>query len=149
VKDIVSRAPAVWFARAAVGLVFAGNVACALAFILQPGSYAAAFELAGVPGETVVRGFGILFLMWNATYPPVMVEPAGQKTLFAVILVQQAIGVIGEIWLGLTLPAGHLALQEAGLGFLLFDGFGLLLMGIAFVLLRVANAPRRPGRLPA
>lgn len=136
-----ARAPVVWFARIAVGLVFAGNIACALAFILQPDSYAAGFEIMGVPGRTVVQGFGVLFLMWNATYPPVILQPAGQKTLFAVVLVQQAIGVVGEIWLGLTLPAGHAALQDTGLRFLLFDGLGLVLMGAAFMLLRVARAP--------
>ena len=142
--DDRSRAPAVWFARAAVGLVFAGNVACALSFILQPDNYAASFETSGVPGGTVVRGFGILFLMWNATYPPVLVRPVAQKALFALILVQQAIGVVGELWIWLTLPTGHPALQETGLRFLLFDGFGLLIMGIAFALLRLAQAARRP-----
>lgn len=138
-----ARAPAVWFARIAVGLVFAGNVACALAFVLQPDSYAAGFEITGVPGKTVVQGIGILFLMWNATYPPVILRPAAQSTLFAVVLVQQAIGVVGEIWLGLSLPAGHAALLDTGLRFLLFDGLGLALMGAAFVLLRVARGPHQ------
>ncbi len=142
---------AAWFARLAVGFVFAGNVACALAFILQPERYAGGFEVSGLPGQVIVRGFGILFLMWNATYPPVLVRPAAQRTLFAVILVQQFIGVVGESWMWLALPAGHQALWETGLRFIVFDGFGLVVMGITFVLLgKVTSAPApgtsTPGR---
>ncbi|MBN1891075.1 MAG: hypothetical protein JW850_23970 [Thermoflexales bacterium] len=131
-----SQVLASWLARAAVGLVFAWNVACAVSFILQPDNYAAAFELTGVPGRTVVQGFGILFLMWNATYPPVLFRPGAHRTLFAVILVQQLIGVAGEMGLWLELPAGHPALAATGQRFILFDGAGLLLMGAAYVLLR-------------
>lgn len=125
-----------WLARAAVGFVFAGNVACAVSFILQPDAYAAGFELTGTPGRMVVRAFGILFLMWNATYPPVLFRPGAHRTLFAVILAQQLIGVVGETALWLDLTAGHPALQATGQRFILFDGLGLLLMGAAYVLLR-------------
>ena len=134
---------ATWFARFAVGLVFLVNVNCAVAFILQPEKYAAGFEVSGVAGKAIVQGFGILFLMWNATYPPVIYQPSAHKTLFWIILIQQAIGVIGETWLWLELPAGHAALETTGLRFILFDGFGLLLMGIAFGLLWLAGAPHR------
>jgi hypothetical protein len=134
-----SQALASWLARAAVGFVFAGNLACAVSFILQPDDYAASFELTGISGKTVVQGFGILFLMWNATYPPVLFRPSAQRTLFAVILIQQLIGVVGETWLWLELPAGHPALQATGQRFILFDGLGLLLMGAAYVLLGSLN----------
>ncbi len=129
-----------WFARFAVGLVFAMNVACALSFVLQPQNYSVAFELSGLSGKIVVRAFGILFLMWNATYPPVLVQPNTQRTLFAVILAQQAIGVVGETWMWLELPAGHPALQATGLRFIVFDGLGLLVMGAAYVLMRIVGA---------
>jgi len=126
----------VWFARAAVGAVFVVNVWCALAFILDPASYVAGFELAGVPGTVVVQSFGILFLMWNATFPPVIWDPSKHRTLFGVVLAQQAIGVIGEIALWSTLPTGHDTLLATGLRFLRFDAVGLAAMAVAFLLTR-------------
>lgn len=121
-----------WLARLAVGTVFCFNVACALAFIAHPERYVAAFEVAGVPGRVMVQGIGILFLMWNATYPPVLLQPARQRLLFAIVLAQQAIGLAGETALWLSLPAGHAALRATGLRFILFDGGGLAAMTLAF-----------------
>jgi hypothetical protein len=123
------------FARLAVAAVFSMNIACALEFILRPELYVAGFEVSGVVGRVIVQSFGILFLMWNATYPPVIWQPAKQRTLFAVILVQQWIGFVGESWLYFSLPVGHEALRATGIRFMIFDGGGLLLMGLAFVLL--------------
>lgn len=127
--------PRVWFARLAVGAVFLLNVQCALQFILWPGRYTAGFELAGVPGEAAVRGLGITFLMWNATYPLVLWDPRRHRALFAVVLAQQLIGLAGETWLLLTLPAGHDALAASITRFTVFDGAGLLVMAAAFALL--------------
>jgi hypothetical protein len=124
-----------WLARLAVGIVFFFNITCALAFVAQPDRYAPSFEVDGAPGRAFVRGIGILFLMWNATYPPVLYRPDRHQTLFAVILVQQAIGVIGETWIWATLPPGHMALSTTGLRFIAFDGAGLVAMGVAFWLL--------------
>jgi len=124
------------FARAAVALVFALNIECALAFILTPGRYAGGLELSGVPGEVAVRGLGIAFLMWNATYPLVIWRPHLFRALFGVVLAQQTIGLVGETWLLLTLPAGHGTLAAAVLRFMAFDGAGLAIMTTAFLLLR-------------
>jgi hypothetical protein len=112
------------------------NVTCAIDFILRPERYIAGFEVSGAGGEAIVQGFGILFLMWNATYPPVIWRPDRQLTLFAVILVQQLIGVVGESWLYLNIPAVHVALRATGLRFIVFDELGLLLMSAAYLLLR-------------
>lgn len=121
-----------WIARLVVGAVFFFNVTCALAFVVWPDRYAPGFEVGGVPGQVLVRGMGILFLMWNATYPPVLARPERHRTLFRVILVQQAIGLAGEMWLWATLPPGHTALRATGLRFIAFDGAGLIGMGLAF-----------------
>ena len=136
----------VWAARLAVGAVFLLNVQCALSFILWPGRSAAGFQLAGVPGETAVRGLGIAFLMWNATYPLVLWDPRKQRTLFGVVLAQQLIGLIGETWLLLTLPVGHDALAASIARFAVFDGVGLLVMAAAFIALgrRQAGGERVP-----
>jgi hypothetical protein len=135
---------AVHFARLVVGLVFAMNVSCALAFLLRPGDYAAGFELDGPAGRIAVQGFGLLFLMWNATYPLVLVDPARHRAMFAVVLAQQALGVFGESWLLWTLPPGHHALWQTGLRFVIFDGLGLIGMGMAYLLLRPADIPAAP-----
>ncbi|HSQ25752.1 MAG TPA: hypothetical protein VLM80_01385 [Anaerolineales bacterium] len=130
---------AVNFARITLAAVFIMNIACALDFILRPGLYAGGFEVSGEVGRVIVQSFGILFLMWNATYPPVIWQPHKHRTLFAVILVQQLIGVVGESWLYFSLGAGHQALRATGLRFMVFDGAGLILMGFAFVMLFKRN----------
>jgi len=133
---------AAWLARAAVGSVWAVNLNAALAFLTQPERYAAGFELSGVAGEAVVQAFGILFLMWNATYPPVILHPRAHPGLFRIVLIQQFIGIAGETWIWLGLPAGHPALRETGLRFIAFDGLGLLVMALAFaMLLKTAEPP--------
>lgn len=127
--------PIVWFARVAFAAVFALNVMCALQFVLDPSSYAGAYELEGVAGETAVRGIGIAFLMWNATYPAFIAAPSRFRVLGWVILAQQAIGLVGESLLLYSLPAGHDVLAGSIMRFIAFDGAGLVLMGVAFALL--------------
>ena len=56
-----------YLARIMIGLVTAWNLLAAVTFILWPASYVSAYELSGVPGETAVRGVGVLFLMWNVS----------------------------------------------------------------------------------
>ena len=142
------RGLAVWFARAAVGSVCAVNLNAALSFLAQPERYAAGFELFGVAGEAVVQAFGILFLMWNATYPPVILQPRAHQALFRIVLIQQAIGVAGETWIWLGLPPGHAALWETGLRFIAFDGIGLLVMAMALVIMLKTPEPPLGQSLP-
>ena len=131
--------PIVWFARVAFAAVFALNVMCALQFVIDPGSYAGAYELEGVAGEAAVRGIGIAFLMWNATYPAFIAAPSRFRVLGWVILAQQAIGLVGESLLLCNLPAGHDVLASSVMRFIAFDGAGLVLMGVAFALLVVRS----------
>jgi hypothetical protein len=138
-----------WFARLAVGFVFALNVSCAFAFIFQPDLYSSGFELTGLPGRVMVQALGIAFLMWNVTYPPVVFRPQSQQTLFAVILIQQVIGLSGETCLWLNLPNEHPALAMTGLRFIIFDGLGLVLMGIAFAWLRYETQSSRLPHTPS
>lgn len=132
----MNRHRAIWLARIVVAIVFVVNVWCALVFIIDPETYAGGFELSGLPGRIVVQSFGILFLMWNATYPPVLFDPDKYRTVFQIVLLQQAIGVIGETWLLLTLPPGHSALHITGSRFIVFDGLGLMAMGTVYGMLR-------------
>lgn len=130
---------ATWFARVAFAAVFAVNVQCALSFVFFPGDFAAAYELGGVAGEAAVRGIGIAFLMWNATYPAFIVAPQRFRALGWVILAQQAIGLVGESLLLAGLPAGHNVLAASVMRFVAFDGAGLVLMGIAFACMIIVD----------
>jgi hypothetical protein len=129
-----------WLARIFVSSVFAANLTAAIPFILSPARFTHGFEVAGVAGEVQVRGMGILFLMWNATYPAVILHPDRNRVLFGIVLVQQVIGLVGEIAMWMMLPAQHLLLRATGTRFILFDGIGLIALSAAFLLSR----PPRP-----
>ena len=118
----------IWLARIGLGLVFFLNIECAFVFLAQPDRYAGSFELTGITGRLVIQSFAILFLMWNCTYPPVLLHPERHGTLFAIILAQQLIGLTGETWLWLQIPTGHLVLSQSGLRFILFDAAGFFMM---------------------
>ena len=135
-KDLAPRLD--WIARIGVGAVFAMNVWCALDFIVNPGAYAPAYELTGVAGQAAVQGLGVAFLMWNVTYPLVIARPSTHLTLYAVVLAQQVVGLVGETVISLSLPSGHVTLAAALERFIVCDGIGLLVMAIAFVLVRRA-----------
>jgi hypothetical protein len=81
----------------------------------------------------MVRGLGVLFLMWNVTYLPVIVDPVRQRTVFGIVLAQQVIGLAGESWILASLPPGHAVLAASGLRFLAFDTAGLMLLLAAFL----------------
>jgi len=70
-----------WLARGALVTVFFFNVLCAGQFIIRPAAYAPSFEVSGVPGEALVRGMGILCLMWNVTYPLAIRHPWRNRCL--------------------------------------------------------------------
>lgn len=137
---------AAMLARVAFLLVFALNVQCAVSFVLWPEGYAAAFELSGAAGAAAVQGLGIAFLMWNVTYPAVIANPLRFRAVAVIVLVQQVVGLVGESWLRLGLPAGHAALAASIERFALFDAAGLVLMAAAFAwLLRTERRARQDG----
>ena len=129
-------------ARVLIAIVFFFNVQCALVFIINPSAYAPAFELQGVAGAALVRAMGILFLMWNVPYAVALLDPQKNRISLIEALIMQAIGLIGETLLLLTLPEGHQPLRATALRFILFDGSGLLLLLIAFFLTRQRPSPR-------
>lgn len=126
----------VWTARLAFVAVFVLNIVCALQFVIDPGAYAPGFQLTGIPGSVAVRGMGVAFLMWNATYPFFIVHPERSRILGVIILIQQAIGCIGETCILLGLPAGYETLASSIERFIAFDVGGLAVMAVAFLLLQ-------------
>ena len=125
--------------RVAVGLVLVSNLSAAIPYLLHPDRYASAFELTGVAGAAMVRGLGVLFVMWSAAYLPLIARPDRHRVLFGVIVAQQVVGLVGEIWILASLPPGHAALTANGLRFIAFDGSGLVLLLLAHRLSRPAT----------
>lgn len=128
---------AIWIARFVFSAVFLLNIQCAIQFIVTPELYLTAYELYGQTGKVALQGLGVAFLMWNATYPFYIYKPEKYHIIGIVILAQQAIGLVGETTILLGLQSGHEMLYASILRFIAFDGIGLLLMIISFVILLV------------
>jgi hypothetical protein len=117
-----------WLARLSIGLVTLLNLQCALVFILWPQSYAPGFELSGVSGAGMLRGMGILFVMWNVPYLVALWHPAHHRLSLYEAMTMQAVGVVGESLILFTLPVGHPILGASLARFIFFDGGGLILL---------------------
>ncbi len=126
----------VWFARLLIWVVLFLNVQCALVFLLVPEAYAPGFEMSGAVGVGMVRGMGILFLMWNVPYAAAAIDPARRRFSLFEAVTMQAIGFVGESLLLATFPSGHVLIQATLTRFILFDGFGLLALLLAAWLIR-------------
>ncbi len=127
----------IWLARLLIGVVFFFNVQCAVVFLAAPQAYAPSFELAGAAGEGMVRGLGVLFLMWNVPYAVALWHPLRYRVSLVEAVAMQVIGVAGETLLLSALPAGHDVIRLSVSRFIVFDASGLLFLLLAFWL---ANA---------
>ncbi|MDO4400605.1 MAG: hypothetical protein Q4D27_06620 [Coriobacteriia bacterium] len=143
----LSVGKASWIARLAVLIVFALNVTCAIQFILYPVESAAAYGLPRTQeAGAMAAGLGVAFLMWNVTYPAVIVSPSRFRALYVVVLFQQLVGLVGESFIlwrlyGTGLGSG---LMAAGITrFIIFDAAGLVLMLVAFIVLAAAMRRQR------
>ncbi len=123
-----------FIARIMIALVTFFNLQCAILFLFFPSVYASGFELAGISGENLVRGLGILFIMWNVPYLVALVDPIRYRISLYEAIAMQAIGLAGESFLLMVLPTGHTALRLTAIRFIAFDGSGLLLLILALIL---------------
>ncbi len=123
-------------ARLLIAVVIFFNLQAAIIFILAPARYAPAFELNGIPGQTMVSAMGILFMMWNVPYAVALWHPVRNRVSLYEAVAMQTIGLTGETILYLTLPGDHPVLAATGLRFIVFDGLGLLALIAAAVLTR-------------
>ena len=122
--------------RGLIAAVFLVNLQCALAFLLWPGEYAPAFELEGVAGDAMVRGLGVLFMMWNVPYAVALWNPFRHRNLVFAALAMQAIGLVGETMIFTSLPATSEILRASLTRFILFDALGWLALLAAAWLVR-------------
>lgn len=124
-------------ARLSIALVFLWNIQRALVFLVWPERYATGFELSGVPGMAAVRGMGILFLMWNIPYAVALWHPIRYRVSLYEATAMQALALLGESLIMLSLPPGHSILRSSLLRFIAFDGAGLILLLLAMWLVHV------------
>jgi hypothetical protein len=136
---MVSLRVRLWAARILIGAVIVWNVQCAVAFLAAPGKYAPGFELAGPAGEAIVRGLGVLFLMWNVPYVVALLHPVRHRTSLYEAVAMQAIGLVGESLILWTLGAGHPIASSSILRFIAFDGAGLVLLALATMITRTGR----------
>ena len=125
-----------WLARLLIVAVIAWNLQAAFIFLANPDAYAPAFELSGIPGAAAVRGIAVLFVMWNVPYLVACWQPRRYRLSLWEALVMQALGVLGETFILLSLPAGHTLLADSILRFIAFDAAGLPALGFALLLTR-------------
>jgi hypothetical protein len=125
-----------WLARLMIVAVIAWNLQAAFIFLANPDAYAPAFELSGIPGAAAVRGIAVLFVMWNVPYLVACWQPHRYRLSLWEALVMQALGVLGETFILLSLPAGHTLLADSILRFIAFDAVGLPALGAALLLTR-------------
>jgi len=113
-------------ARILIGVVLLVNVECALAFLIWPSVYAGSFELAGAQGEAMLRGLGVLFLMWNVPYAVALWHPIRHRASLFEALAMQTIGLVGESFIYTSLPLIHSLARSSLARFIVFDFLGLL-----------------------
>lgn len=127
-----------WIVRVLIGIVVFFNLDAAFSFMVYPKAYAPGFELYGVPGEAMIQGMGLLFLMWNVPYIIAILDPEKHFISLIASVIMQAIGVFGESILLIRLPGEHPLIKSSTLRFIVFDASGLILLGIAlFIAWRV------------
>ena len=116
----------IWAARLLIAVVVTWNLECALVFWFNPGIFAPGFELAGIPGAAAVRGFAVLFVMWNIPYLVAFWHPQRHRLSLWEALAMQTVGVIGESFILFSLPAGQAILHASLLRFITFDASGVV-----------------------
>jgi len=120
-----------WIARVLIGIVVFFNLDAAFSFILKPALYSPGFELNGIPGQAIIQGMGVLFLMWNVPYLVAMLNPQRHFTSLIESVIMQTIGVCGESIILFMLQGEHPLIRASALRFILFDSSGLLILLIA------------------
>ncbi|MBN1305065.1 MAG: hypothetical protein JXA13_11580 [Anaerolineales bacterium] len=125
-----------WFSRLLIAAVAGWNLQVAFAFVFDPGLFVSSFQLSGVPGETAVRGVGVLFVMWNLPYLAALWHPLRYALALKLALGMQLLGLVGESFILWTLPGEYVLLQTSIWRFIAFDGSGLVLLFLAYSLIR-------------
>jgi hypothetical protein len=79
----------------------------------------------------MLRGLGVLFVMWNVPYAVALWHPVRHRISLYEALAMQTIGLVGEAIIYLSLPLTHTLLRASILRFIGFDALGLVLLAVA------------------
>ena len=107
-------------------MVLVINIQSAIVFLGAPQRFAPAYELTGIPGQSAIRGFAILFLMWNVPYCVALVNPIKYRISLYETIAMQTIGLVGEMIIFWTIPNEFTILRNSIIRFIIFDGGGLV-----------------------
>lgn len=129
----------VWISRILIAAVTVMNVQAAFQFMLAPQNYAYGFEMTGAAGEAMLRGMGLLFLMWNIPYMFAAYHPVRHFISVVEAVIMQFIGVTGETLILLGMPEGHPLIEASVKRFIIFDGSGLVFLSVALLLVLSAR----------
>ena len=121
-------------ARLLIALVLISNLYAALGFFFSPQTFTAAYELVGASGEAAVAGFGLLFIMWQVPYLVALINPLKHKLSLVEALAMQGLGVIGETFILLRIPANHTILRSGISRFVIFDLAGLVFLAVSLLI---------------
>ena len=88
---VISNKLRCWLGRLLIGIVLVVNVQCALLFLWKPEVFALSFELDGSIGAAMLRGMGVLFLMWNVPYGIAVLDPVRHRLSLYEALAMQAL----------------------------------------------------------
>lgn len=134
-KIIKSSELAKHIASVLIGIVFFVNLQAGIDFYFHPEYYAYAYELIGLPGNLVISGFGLLFIMWNVPYGFAIINPFKHKISHIQAIIMQLLGCLGESLLIFRIPENqHLILRSSMMRFVIFDSIGLFLLILAFLI---------------
>jgi len=125
-----------WIIRAFIAPVTFFNLQCSFEFLVHAERYAPSFDLYEPTGAFMIQGLGLLFLMWNIPYLYALIDPIRHATSLSEAVIMQAIGLVGETLLLFNVPSDFQNLHASVMRFILFDGSGLLLLLIAFMIRR-------------
>jgi hypothetical protein len=118
-------------ARGLIAVVILFNLQAAVVFLVWPEQYTTGFELEGAVGGAMLRGLGVLFVMWNVPYAVALWHPVRHRISLYEALAMQTIGLVGESIIYFSFPAIHYLLRASILRFIAFDALGLLLLVVA------------------
>ena len=121
-------------ARLLIAIVLFFNLQAAVLFYLRPEAFMSGFGLVEPVGRPVVRGFGLLFLMWNIPYIFALVNPVRYRISLIEAVIMQSLALAGEtaiLGMDASMPP---AAQGTMRRFILFDGGGLVLLLVSFLI---------------
>ncbi len=130
----------IWISRWLIGSVIFFNLQAALMLLVWPQAYAGAFGVPGNSGALLVRGIGVLFVMWNIPYLFALADPVLNRVSLVEALLMQTIGLVGEVLMLAFGGAYPQAVNTAVGRFILFDSAGLILLACAFWITYHAHA---------